>query len=185
MYEFLVLGRLANIPMHGYMIAKVIGKIMGPFQKVQWGALYPVLNRLEREGLIRAEEVEPEDDGRTRKVYAITEAGRVRLHELLMDTERHQGEYDMIFYLKVALFSHLTPEERIYLARHYAVYTQQNMAHMERARCSLGEDSAHAVSPAHAGNIGDVIDHRIEYWRRERAWAEELIAREQLVKEAI
>jgi DNA-binding PadR family transcriptional regulator len=185
MYEFLVLGRLANAPMHGYMIAKVIDKIMGPFRQVQWGALYPVLNRLERDGLIRAEEAELETDGRTRKVYAITEAGRERLHTLLMETERHQGEYDMIFCLKVGLFSHLTSEERMYLARHYAVYAQQNLAHMERTHCSLAEGSEHGLVPAHAANIRDVIDHRIKYWRQERAWAEELIAREHHLKEAM
>jgi DNA-binding PadR family transcriptional regulator len=185
MYEFLVLGRLANAPMHGYMIAKVIGKIMGPFRQVQWGALYPVLNRLERDGLIRAEETELEGDGRTRRVYAISETGRARLHELLMDTEHHQSEYDMIFYYKVALFSHLSPEERVYLARHYAVYAQQNMAHLERSRCALGEENARGLSPAHLTNIGDVIGHRIEYWRQERAWSEELIAREHELKEAM
>jgi DNA-binding PadR family transcriptional regulator len=185
MYEFLVLGRLANAPMHGYMIAKIIEKIMGPFRHVQWGALYPILNRLEREGLIRAEEVEPECEGRSRKAFAITEAGRARLHELVMDTEHHQGEYDMIFFHKVALFGQLLPEERIYLARHYAVYSQQNIDHLERSRRGIGQEVAHSICPAQEANIQAVITHRIEHWHQERAWAEALLASEHLTKEAV
>jgi hypothetical protein len=59
------------------------------------------------------------------------------------------------------------------------------MAHLERSRCALGEENARGLSPAHLTNIGDVIGHRIEYWRQERAWSEELIAREHELKEAM
>ena len=52
MYEFLVLAQLSRHPMHGYLIAKIIGDIIGPYRRLQWGALYPLLARLEREGLI-------------------------------------------------------------------------------------------------------------------------------------
>ena len=104
MHEFMILAQLSRRPMHGYMIAKIVGAMIGPFKQIQWGALYPVLSRLEHEGLIRAEEQE-EGDGRPRKVYSLTEEGRERLHDHLMDTDRHLGEYFALFPLKVAFFT--------------------------------------------------------------------------------
>jgi len=183
MYEFLVLSKLMIRPMHGYMIAGIIGNIMGPFRRVQWGTLYPVLNRLEQEGLIRVVE-HGEGDGRSRKVYAITEAGRRRLHELLLDTEQHLGEYDTLFPQKVTLFHELSLEERLRLSRHYAVYAHQNIDHLVRKRRELQDHED--LTPEQIENIVAVMDHRIEYWSRERDWAEDLIAQQQnLTKEAI
>lgn len=181
MYEFLVLGKLCAGPMHGYMIARIIGNIMGPFRRVQWGTLYPVLNRLEAEGLIRAVD-DTDRDGRARKVYAITEAGKRRLHELLMDTEQHLGEYDTLFPHKVTLFSVLTAQERLYLGRHYAVYAQQNIDHLLRKRRDILANDH--LDSQQKDNIASVMDHRIEYWEHECAWAEELIS-QQTAREAV
>lgn len=180
MYELLILTTLANGPMHGYLIAKVLDHIIGPFRQAQWGALYPVLNRLEQEGLVCAD-LSADGDSRQRKVFAITEAGRERLHEHLMNTERHLGEYDAVFLHKVAHFHLLAPEERVYLCRHYAVYAQQNLDHLRRSRRHVVE-SPH-LSDIERPDILTIIDHRAEYWTTERAWAEGLIAREQ-TKEA-
>ncbi|HLJ66967.1 MAG TPA: PadR family transcriptional regulator [Chloroflexota bacterium] len=177
MYEFLILAQLSRRPMHGYMIAKIIGNIMGPFRQAQWGALYPVLNRLMQEGLIRAEEDEVCEDGRSRKVYAITDTGMARLHEHLLDTEHHLGEYDTVFAQKVVFFHLLSREERLYLVRHYVVYAQQHIAHLER-KCQ--ELEAFPVPPEQKPGILAVMRHRRRYWEQERAWAEELIKDQRL-----
>jgi DNA-binding PadR family transcriptional regulator len=125
------------------------------------------------------------DDGRPRKVYAITEAGRERLHRLLMDTEKHLGEYDILFSLKVMLFWQLTAEERVRLARHYFVHAQHNIDHLEHEREDFDCGKVH-LSAAEIEDIRTVIDHRLEYWRTERAWAEQLIEQQQQPdKEAI
>lgn len=175
MYELLILGSLARYsPMHGYMIAKVVGNIMGPFKHVQWGALYPVLNRLEADGLIRAEE-RGEDEASSRKAFSITDAGHQRLREHLLDTERHLGEYSTVFCFKVSLFFFLTPEERLHLCRHYAVFAQQNLDHFTRKTADVEANALGILSREHIDNITPVMRHRIAYWQAERAWAEELI----------
>jgi DNA-binding PadR family transcriptional regulator len=147
---------------------------MGPFRQVQWGALYPVLSRLEREGLIEAQEVEVGTEERGRKVYAITEAGLGRLHQHLMDTASHLGEYDRFFANKVALFPSLEPAERLHLARDYAVHAQRNVDHLMRKCRQLCEDGDY-LSEEQRACILNVMEHRAEYWRREHAWAEEFI----------
>jgi DNA-binding PadR family transcriptional regulator len=177
MYELMVLGRLAHHPMHGYLIAKIIGDMIGPYRRVQWGALYPVLARLEQEGYIRTMDDTANGDSRHRKVYAITEKGRQLLHDLLMDTTRHLGEYDTVFAHKVALYSYLTPEQRLYLSRHYAVYAQQHISHLANERGEMVDKDSALLSPDQVEDILTVMDHRIDYWKHEKAWAEQLIAR--------
>ncbi|MGI8824894.1 MAG: PadR family transcriptional regulator [Chloroflexota bacterium] len=176
MYEFMVLSTLAKVSMHGYKIAKVLGYIMGPYKHVQWGALYPVLSRLEADGLIHAD-IGADEDGSTRKSYSVTEAGCTRLHQLLMDTERHLGDYDSLFPHKVTLFWFLRPDERLYLSRHYAVYAQQNIEHLTRRLTDLEINRSPLLAEEHAAYIIKVMTHKIDYWDRERAWAETLIER--------
>lgn len=185
MYEFLILAQLARSPRHGYMIAKVIDHIIGPFRRAQWGALYPVLSRLEEEGLIEAVDTPEPSEGRQRKVYAITMTGRARLHEHLMDTEHHLAEYDQLFVHKVGVFSQLAPDERLYLCRHYAVYAQQNIDHLERKRREFVEAAPAHLNPEQMDDILTVMEHRIAYWHMERAWAERLIERQHITKEAV
>lgn len=176
MYELVILGQLSSGPKHGYGMAKVIDKIIGPFRRVQWGTLYPVLNRLEAEGLIQAEGEEEGDGGRARRIFSITEAGRRRLRDLLLDTGKHLGEYDLRFAHKVALFHHLTPEERLYLSRHYAVYAQQNIDHLEHHRLRLLNEPPPHLQGGGLEGIVQVIEHRILYWQAERGFAEDLIS---------
>ena len=59
-------------PLWGYMIKK---KVEASFQiKLRHGALYPMLNRLERKGFLTSQM--QTKGGRARKVYNITEGGR-------------------------------------------------------------------------------------------------------------
>jgi DNA-binding PadR family transcriptional regulator len=161
--------------MHGYGIAKVIGKIIGPFRQAQWGALYPVLNKLEAEGLITAEEQPDPEDGKSRRIYALTDAGRERFREVLLDTERHQGDYTAVFTHKVPFLHSLDPQEQQHLCRHYAVYAQQHIDHLQRTRREL-ESSDHPLSAAEREGILSVLDHAIERWGLELRWAERLMA---------
>jgi DNA-binding PadR family transcriptional regulator len=74
----LVLAILADGDSYGYAIIKRVAEISGG--KLQWtdGMLYPVLHRLERQGLVAAKWVAAET-GRKRKYYRITKDGRAEL----------------------------------------------------------------------------------------------------------
>ncbi|MGH2447793.1 MAG: PadR family transcriptional regulator [Chloroflexota bacterium] len=171
MYELMVLGELAFRPQHGYMIAKIIGDIIGPFRKVQCGALYPLLARLQHDGLIHAA-----CEGERRKVFEITPAGTERLHELLLDTEHHLAEYDQIFQLKVSLFSLLSEDERRSIVTHYRGFVEQNLHHGESECRSIAAHEGAEIPEPHRQQILAVISHRNEYWRSEHAWTDQLSA---------
>jgi PadR family transcriptional regulator PadR len=74
----LVLAILAREDSYGYAILKRVRDLSGG--ELAWtdGMLYPVLHRLERLGYIEAR-WGAADNGRKRKYYAITEAGRTQL----------------------------------------------------------------------------------------------------------
>src|SRR4029450_11380992 len=74
----LVLAILAEGESYGYAIIKRVAELSGGH--LQWtdGMLYPVLHRLQRQGLVAAKWCAPEN-GRRRKYYRITRAGRAQL----------------------------------------------------------------------------------------------------------
>ena len=74
----LVLAILAEGESYGYAIIKRVGELSRGH--VQWtdGMLYPVLHRLERNGLVAAKWGSSES-GRRRKYYRLTKEGRAQL----------------------------------------------------------------------------------------------------------
>ena len=74
----LVLAILAEGDSYGYAIIKRVADLSRG--ELQWtdGMLYPVLHRLERQGLVAAKWVAA-DSGRQRKYYRITKDGRAEL----------------------------------------------------------------------------------------------------------
>lgn len=84
----LILKSLAEGPMHGLAIARHITAESDAFLKVEEGALYPALHRLERDGLVRAE-WGVSDTNRKAKFYALTVAGRRQLTRELRNWVRH------------------------------------------------------------------------------------------------
>lgn len=79
--ELLILSQLQRSPLHGYQIALEIEASSGGYFPFNHGTLYPILHRLEQEGLIAGTWSDPAE-GRARKEYALTESGRSYLAEL-------------------------------------------------------------------------------------------------------
>ncbi|MCW1930689.1 MAG: PadR family transcriptional regulator [Candidatus Kerfeldbacteria bacterium] len=77
--EVLVLAVLSNEPLYGYEIAKRIKKRSSDVFDMGEGTLYPVLHKLEESGLL--ESSWQEMDGRKRKYYQLTRAGKKLLRE--------------------------------------------------------------------------------------------------------
>ena len=77
--ELLLLRQLSRKPMHGYAVIQSIKTVSGGKLKFGEGSIYPVLHRLEAEGLLRTKEQEV--DGRNRIIYSVTAAGKKRLAE--------------------------------------------------------------------------------------------------------
>ena len=76
--EMLILKTLTRGPAHGYAIARHLERVSGDVLRVGESSLYPALQRLLVDDLVRAEWGESEL-GRRARIYRITPAGRKRL----------------------------------------------------------------------------------------------------------
>ena len=76
--EMLILKSVARGPLHGYAVAEWIHQTSQQLLKVEEGALYPALHRLELRGLLKAEWGASENNRRA-KFYQLTPEGKRRL----------------------------------------------------------------------------------------------------------
>jgi transcriptional regulator len=76
--DLLVLKSLALAPLHGYGIGQRIEQLSGGVFRVTLGALYPALQRLERNGCVKGSWSVSENNRRAR-FYELTGTGRKRL----------------------------------------------------------------------------------------------------------
>jgi transcriptional regulator len=76
--DMLVLKALARGPRHGYAVAEWIHASSEDVLRVEEGALYPALHRLELRGLLAAEWGASENNRRA-KYYSLTPSGRKQL----------------------------------------------------------------------------------------------------------
>jgi transcriptional regulator len=84
--DMLILKTLTRGAMHGYAITEYIQETTDDVLKVEEGALYPALHRLELRGLLGSE-WGVSDNNRRAKYYRLTAAGR---RQLAAETE-HWG----------------------------------------------------------------------------------------------
>jgi PadR family transcriptional regulator PadR len=77
--EMLILKALVRGPMHGYGVAEWIHQTSLQVLKVEEGALYPALHRLELRGVLKAE-WGLSDNNRRAKFYRLTTEGKKRLN---------------------------------------------------------------------------------------------------------
>lgn len=195
MYEFILLAQLMNGPAHGYLIAKIINDMIGPFARLSYGRLYPLLAKMEENGLITAE---TDDSGkqhdRQLRIFHITDAGRMRFQILMNDTNLNPGEYQKLFAYKVTAFTHVSLADRLRLIDHFINHCQTNIFHLQTEVEDMvikgaEMDELRRTSPEQVHsysrldmysveNIVNVLQHSADIWKLQLEWAKELRQRE-------
>ena len=196
MYEFIILAQLMNGPAHGYLIAKIINDMIGPFARLSYGRLYPLLAKLEENGLISAEVGTSGGKQRDRqlRIYSITDAGRMRFQLLMDDTSLNLGDYQYIFAYKVTAFSHISLADRLRLIDHFINHCQTNIFYLQTETEDMivkgaEMDALRQESPEQAHgysrldmysieNIVNVLQHSADIWKLQLEWAKQLRERE-------
>ncbi len=174
MYELIILSFLIRNPMHGYLIARIINDMIGPYARFSNGRLYPLLAKLEEEGLIVAytETTDMHKGERQLHSYQITEEGRKRFHDLMMDTTSNPGDYQRLFLHKVPYLEFLKPTERMYLIDHYVNYCQAHVLHLTAEKEDLARTKHMSLSQLNV--TLNVMQHMIDQWKLELDWANSL-----------
>jgi len=182
MYELIILSLLMREPIHGYLISKIINAMIGPIAKVSHGWLYPRLAKLEQDGLIvtSLEGDEEKKGERQLRTYHITEDGRKRFHQLMMDTTSNPGEYSKFFWQKVSFLEYLHPAERLHLIDHYINYCQTHILHLKAQAKNLvdGEVQYHAMSIIQLEATLQVLRRSTSHWQVDLEYANSLREKE-------
>ena len=136
-YELFVLGELMGGPHHGYLLHEILGKILGPFRKASWGALYPLIHRLENEGLIApdAQTRRTDSDGKRsrRYLYRITQAGRERFQAFIVEPIPYETYETDLFIGKLGYFDFITAEQQQAILQHHHGYLQAQVDYIQEA----------------------------------------------------
>jgi PadR family transcriptional regulator, regulatory protein PadR len=85
--EIMILQSLRLRPMHGYALVKHIKEISEDLLQVEEGSLYPALQRMLKEGWLKAE-TGISAKGRPTRIYSLTEAGIRHLETEVVSFER-------------------------------------------------------------------------------------------------
>ena len=80
--KYAILGLLSEGPRHGYELKGLYDEALVPSAKLNFGQVYPTLDRLRRDGCVE-QDVVSQDDRPDRKVYSLTEHGRKQLQAWL------------------------------------------------------------------------------------------------------
>jgi DNA-binding PadR family transcriptional regulator len=115
MLELSALGLLKTQPLHGYLLKKRLELFMGSCMTVNYGAIYPLLKRLEEQGYILALD---STEG-NKKIFQITPKGSDRWRQKMLEEPQESWVKSRArFLIKFFFFSQLAPEERIQLINH-------------------------------------------------------------------
>jgi DNA-binding PadR family transcriptional regulator len=176
-YELIILSLLCRGTHHGYVIASVINDVIGPYARASNGRIYPLLTKLEEDGLISVHEESASEGGRIARSFGITDRGRARFRLLMLDTASSPREYRELFALKVTAFDQITQDERTKLLEHYVAFAQAHVRHLEEQARDIESATTYGHSVEQRERFASVFQHLVEVWAREAGWASDLLAR--------
>jgi PadR family transcriptional regulator, regulatory protein AphA len=105
-----ILGLIRQRPMSGYDLKRAVDRTIRHFWAASYGQIYPELRRLEDAGWI--EGAEAANGGRSRRLYRLTDAGRVALEDWLHGHETRIELRDESL-LRLFFADALPPEEAL------------------------------------------------------------------------
>jgi len=166
-------------PQYGYRLHAIIQQILGPFHRLSWGTLYPLIRRLEQHGLIssttdRRADALPEERGQPRKQYILTEAGRTRFLTLMLDPGANTPDYPDLFAVKVTKLGLLTPPQRLVVLQQYRAYLQVLRDHYDHGRSRVIQNPG--ISDQERPFILQLADYHLHTLAAQLEWVDRRIA---------
>ncbi|MEG4322751.1 MULTISPECIES: PadR family transcriptional regulator [unclassified Microcoleus] len=149
MLELSALGLLQWQPLHGYRLKQQLELFMSSCISVNYGAIYPLLKRLQERGEISVIAEAAGDAGNPRKIYEITALGRDRWREKMLEHPQESWVNSRSrFQIKFFFFGDLEPQERIKLLeqRLRVCYLRQDYLESQQAEHDNAVDSYQAAS---------------------------------------
>lgn len=136
MYELFVLGELMTEAKHGYALQHILRDTVGPARKISWGTLYPLISRLIESGKIYQRQ-EPNEGGRQKKIYELTEYGRTRFYDLMAKPLEPHADIELLFQFKMTYFQYVEKEIQLACLEQYLGYLRYELHYIDEAETSI------------------------------------------------
>ena len=169
----MILGLLADRPDHAYALKRRLSPGLPRDRLINDGVLYPLLAKLESEGLTGSAE-SPGAAGRPRRVHSVTRAGRAEFRRWLHSDEDEGGPPLHELFVAHPLVKLLFAEElgrdglRAKLGRH-AERVRERIAALETLQAAAPQDGAHGLGPSLLELELRQLRDRLEWLHAERA----------------
>lgn len=180
-YELFVLGELMDSPQYAYRLHRIVNRILGPFHRLSWGTLYPLLRRLEQRGLVTSEEDQQHTVGQQveggqhgRRIYHVTEAGRERFFSLMLQPGDYSPDYSDLFMVKLTRFAFLTPAQQLLVLRQYRDYLHSLWEHYAAGRSRVMQNPG--ITEQERPFILQSADFRLQALKAELTWVDGRVA---------
>ena len=181
-YELFVLGELMVQPMYGYHLHEVVNRVLGPFHQLSWGTLYPLIRRLEQDGLATSETEQKHGlfhhgthaQAQERRVYRITEAGQQHFFELMLAPGDYCHAYPDLFAIKLTRFGFLNAEQQLLVLRHYRGYLSYLRVYWQSGQSEV--PSKTEISDSERAHILHLFDYHVHTLDAEISWLDAQIA---------
>jgi DNA-binding PadR family transcriptional regulator len=166
-----LVGLLMDQPAHAYALKKILAPRFSPSEEINDGVLYPLLSRLEAEGIIRGRE-EISKSNRKRTIYRVTQKGaRSFLAWLESDVdEADEPAYDFFMghplLVKVQFFARLPPLRRAEKLAAQLQRTEQKLKDFAEIRKGMVERNADPFRIA-------LLDLGVSQQKASRKWLRE------------
>jgi len=172
MLELSALGLLQLQHLHGYRLKQQLELFMSSCISVNYGAIYPLLKRLEERGYISVIAEEAGDAGCPRKIYGITAQGRELWRQKMLEHPQESWvNSGSRFQIKFFFFGALEPAERMKLLEHRlrACYTRQDYIESLKSEYPLTDDYQFASRDRCKSVLASEIDWLTEQLAKERS----------------
>jgi len=167
-----ILGMLAEQPLHGYQIRKLLGSELGPFRALSYGSLYPCLRRMVADGLLYVEGDDADARGgarRSRIAYGVTDQGRERLNAELASAGAHSWDDDA-FDVRFSMFGKTDHATRLRILEGRRTRLSERLEEISM--------SARRQRDRYDAYTAELQRHGLEQVEREVAWLDQLIENE-------
>lgn len=131
--EAAILGLLYENSYYGYQLDKIINERgMRNWTEIGFSSIYYVLKKLEEKDLVKSEKREVEGKP-SRKVYTITEDGKLAMQEKVKELLSDNAKLITPFDLGIANIDVLSPQETIKSLKKYLKSTEERIEFLEHS----------------------------------------------------
>ncbi|MBU1341497.1 MAG: PadR family transcriptional regulator [Proteobacteria bacterium] len=166
--RYAILGLLSMGPMSGYDIKKKFEKIASNFWNESYGQIYPILKRLNAEGLA-VKTIEKQIGKPDRHVYELTRQGHEKLMEWLKEpVDRHIGRHEIL--LKLFFGPMISVNDNIKQIQQFQKIYEKELTDLKTIKETIKmdhNDQSHLPYWLMTIRFGELVNKALIQWSRE------------------